>query len=191
MRKEKDKEMIPVFIGDYVGTIEEYIPGDGTYVENGKIYAANIGYLNFSRERVVTVSSKISKIKEGNVVFGEVISMTKDSVFVNIERVMGIRSPLNLIGRIFIADISGEYIKDIGDYFRIGDIVKAKIYRVEGNLIDLSTKGEFGVVKAFCNDCRNPLRYNKEKNILVCENCKKEYKRKISSDYGNCRDILL
>ncbi len=32
-----------ILIGDYLGTIEEFVPGKGTYAEDGKIYASNIG----------------------------------------------------------------------------------------------------------------------------------------------------
>lgn len=187
----KFRMALPVFIGDYIGTIEEYIGGDGTYVENGKIYAANIGYLNFNRERVATINSKIPRLKTGDVIFGEIVSTTKDSAFVAIERIVGIKVPVNLLGRIFIADVSDRYVKSIDEAFGIGDIVKAKVSMIEGNLIDLSTKGNLGVVTAFCRNCRHILKYDKERNILKCENCGKEHLRKISSDYRNCGDILL
>jgi exosome complex component CSL4 len=39
-----------VLIGDYLGTIEEFVPGDGTYAEEGKIYASTIGPVVIDRE---------------------------------------------------------------------------------------------------------------------------------------------
>lgn len=185
--------MLPVFIGDYIGTIEEYIAGDGTYVENGKIYAANIGYLNFSRDRVVTVNSKIPRLKVGDIVFGEIINISpkKESAFVAIERIAGIKSVVNLIGRIFIANVSEKYVRSIDEAFGIGDIVKAKVFMMEGNLIELSTKANLGVVMAFCRNCRHPLKRGTGRDILKCENCGKEHIRKVSYDYRNCGDILL
>lgn len=180
-----------VFFGDYIGTIEEFIPGHGTYVKDGKIYAANIGNLVPNKERIAIINSKVSKLKEGDIIFGQIVAIREDSAVVSIQKIIGNKNTVNLTGRIFVQNISNTYVKSVDTVFGIGDIIKSKVVRVENNLIDLSTKGNLGIVKAFCKYCRHPLKYDDKKNILVCQNCGKESTRKISDDYGNCTDILL
>ena len=66
-------------IGDYLGTIEEFVPGDGTYADEGKIYASNIGRMILDREKhIVRIEGKFHPgLKVGQTVFGDVLSVIK------------------------------------------------------------------------------------------------------------------
>lgn len=175
-------------IGDYIGTIEEYVPGDGTYAEDGKIYAATIGNVTMDKEKhIATVDGKVpAEIEVGQVVFGEVMAARKNIVSVIVSRIVGVDRELDTKTGIYVSNISDGYVEKVEDMFGIGDIVKAKVVKIASNLIDISTKGDFGVVKAFCKRCRHPMvRSEKAKEKLECVSCGHLESRKIAADYGN------
>jgi len=182
-----------IFIGDYIGTIEEFIPKDGTYVEDGKIYAAVMGDLKQNNERKIVFSMKLPRLIVGSIVFAEITDVRNNTATATIRKFLGYKQNFSVSAGIFVSQISDGYVNNVSNFLGVGDIVKAKIVRNEKNLIDLSTKGNFGVVKAFCKVCRHELILNKEKigsKSLICPNCKTEETRKIANDYGMVEDIF-
>lgn len=183
-----------VFIGEYLGTIEEFLPMDGTYVEDGKIYASVIGDLRQNNERKIVLNLKPPKIAVRSIVLAEVTDVRRNSASATIRRILGHKQNVSIPAGIFISQISDAYVDDVSTFFGVGDIIKAKIVRNEKNLLDLSTKGNLGVVKAFCKRCRHELILNKEKigsKTLICPSCKKEEIRKTAGDYGVVKDVLF
>lgn len=194
IKKMEDKKET-VMIGDYLGTIEEFIPGVGTYAENGKIFAARKGvkFLDRKEHKAVVKGKKPLDLEVGQIVFGEVNRFRKNSVMIIVKKIQGFKEKIGVRMTLYISNISKCYIKKTEDFFGIGDIVKGKIIKIEEELIDISTnEPELGVVKAFCKRCRNPLvkpKKNEVQGMLVCENCSHEERRKIASDYGNISKI--
>ena len=181
-----------VLIGDYLGTIEEYVPGRGTYSEEGKIYASNIGEVFLDREKhIANVRCKYpAEIENGQIVFGEVTNIRKSNVTVIVKKIKGFDSNLDIRTEIHVSNISNGYIEKPERVFGIGDIVKARVVKINGRLIDISTKGNLGVVKAFCKRCRHPLvRPKEDKNKLICNYCGNRETRKTASDYGAVADL--
>ncbi|MDI6730687.1 MAG: exosome complex RNA-binding protein Csl4 [Candidatus Altarchaeum sp.] len=182
-----------VFIGDYIGTIEEFIPEDGTYVENGKIYAAVMGNLKQNNEKKIVFNMKLPRLRVGSIVLVEITDVRNNSATAKIIKFLGYKQNVFVSAGIFVSQISDEYVDKVSSFLGVGDVVKAKIITNEKNLIDLSTKGNFGVVKAFCKVCRHELILNKEKigsKSLICPNCKGTETRKIASDYGSVKDVF-
>ncbi len=181
-----------VMIGDYLGTIEEFVPGDGTYQEDGKIYAAKIGVKNVDPARhVAEVKGKvIPTISVGQTIFGEVVGFRTNMVTVVAEKIQGVKGMVDERTTIYVSNIADQYVEKPEELFAIGDIVKAKIIRMENGVVDISTKGDMGVVKAFCRTCRYPLVMSaKHKDKLECPSCSRIEKRKIAADYGNVSDV--
>ncbi len=180
-------------IGDYLGTIEEFVPGDGTYADDGKIYASNIGIAILDhKNQTVRIEGKIqTELKVGDIVFGEVLSVKKNIVTVIVRKIMGFEGIMDIKTGIYVSNISESFIESADKMFGIGDIVKGKVIKIEDNLIDLSTKdNELGVVKAFCKRCRYPLfKSEKYRDKMECASCGHREDRKISSDYGNVAKI--
>jgi exosome complex component CSL4 len=176
-------------IGDYLGTIEEFVPGEGTYTEDGKIYAAVIGESSVDKDRhSVSVSVKpLGEPRVGQVVYAEVVGFRKNVVSVSVSRIEGYGMNVNFRADIYVSNISDKYVEKPESLFGIGDIVKARIIKMEADgTIDLSTKEEFGVVKAFCKVCRRELfKAGKYPDSFECESCGNQDKRKIAKDYGN------
>lgn len=181
-----------VLIGDYLGTIEEFMPGEGTFAEDGKIYAAKVGVKDVDAKRhMADVKGKsLPSLSVGKVVFGQVMALKTSMVTVIVSKISGQKGFIDERTTIYVSNIADTYVEKPEDLFAIGDIVKAKVVKMDGNLIDISTKGDFGVVKAFCRRCRHPLvKSDKEKDKLKCPGCKCTEKRKIAKDYGNVTDF--
>ena len=179
-------------IGDYLGTIEEFLPGEGTYAEDGKIFAARIGrkIINQEKHMAEIEGGKDPKIKEGQVVFGEVVTIRRNQVTVIVTKIQGLDTIIDERTSIYVSNIADKYVEKPEDMFAIGDIVKAKVFKINDGFIDLSTKGDLGVVKAFCKRCRNPLaKSEKRKGKMECVNCGHLELRKHAKDYGNVSEL--
>ncbi|ODS37612.1 hypothetical protein BEH94_10330 [Candidatus Altiarchaeales archaeon WOR_SM1_SCG] len=179
-------------VGDYLGTTEEFLPGKGTYTDEGKIYASISGEkILDSKEHVAKVLGKSQDdISVGDVVFGEVFTVRESVVQIIVKKIMGSSRKIDVKTGIHISNIADEYVENAGDNFGIGDIVKAKVIKIIPGMVDLTTKGNFGVVKAFCKKCRHPLIKSGENlNLLECKNCGSKESRRTASDYGDVSEM--
>jgi exosome complex component CSL4 len=175
-------------IGDYLGTIEEFAPGEGTYSDDGKIYASNIGKAVLDpKDHTARVDGKFPpELKVGQVVFGDVLNIKKNIIMVIVRKIQGVRGAVDIKTGLYVSNISNSYVEKPDDMFGIGDIVKGKVIKIEPGMIDISTKGDLGVVKAFCKRCRYPLEESEKfEGKLVCPSCGHREQRKLSKDYGN------
>ena len=180
-----------VMIGDCLGTIEEFMPGEGTFAQDGKIFASKIGkkVIDLEKHEAKVIGKDIPRIGIGQTVFGDVVMMKPSMAIVNVQKIVGTEGIIDERTTIFVSNIDDKYVENPNDMFGIGDIIKAKVFKMEGNMIDLSTKGDLGVVKAFCKRCRMPLiRSEKYEDKLECGSCKHVEKRKIAADYGKVND---
>ena len=180
-----------VMPGDKIGIIEQYLPGKGTYDHNGEIRSAVLGNIHINqRKKIISVISKEepSLLKVGDMVYGQITDIKSQRVLVNIDSIKGNKRPLALpyMGAIHISKVKKDYLEKITDAFRIGDIVQAKVIKISGDNIDLSTLNmECGVLKAMCTRCRSYMNTTRKKNELRCRNCNKKEKRKVSVNYVN------
>ncbi|KAA0013349.1 RNA-binding protein [Thermoplasmatales archaeon ex4484_30] len=177
-----------VFPGEKVATAEEVMAGEGTYEEDGIIRASVIGKLKIDRKALKAIVQPLTSmpllLKKGDTVICEVKQIGDAMVIVRILHVAGIKRQIagEKDGAIHISNVSQEFVEDLSKKFRIGDIVRAKIIKAEP-AIQLSTKGrEFGVIKAFCTNCRNALI--RKTNTLECPVCGRKEERKVTDDYG-------
>ena len=181
-----------VMVGDYLGTIEEFMPGDGTYAEDGKIYAAKIGFkaLDSGKHLAEIRGKTIPELKVGQVVYGEVMTLKTSVVTVIASKIKGQKGVIDEKTMIYVSNISDKYVEKPENEFAVGDIVRGTIIKMDGNMVDISTKGDHGVVKAFCRKCRHPMKLSeKEKGKLECPACKSIESRKIAVDYGKVGDF--
>ncbi|MBD3389318.1 MAG: RNA-binding protein [Candidatus Altiarchaeales archaeon] len=181
-----------VMVGDYLGTIEEFTPGEGTYAEEGKIYAAKVGFKAIdSKRHVAEVKGKgLPALAVGQTVFGQVMGFRTSMVTVIVSKIAGQKGNIDERTAIYVSNIDDSYVEKPEDLFGIGDIVKATVVKMDGNVIDISTKGDYGVVKAFCKRCRKEMeKSDKGKDKLKCPSCGHIEKRKIAKDYGKVSDF--
>jgi len=185
---EPPKEKKLVFPGDELAVSEEYIAGEGTLDERGKIYASTVGIVELdSKERVLRVKAFNPPItlKNGDDVIA-VVSGTRESMgTADVVQVEGKKRSVSgdTNGSIHVSKVSSSYTKSVKGEFYIGDIIRAKVISTDPSLQLATTGKRYGVLKGFCTQCRVPMI--RKGNTLYCESCDSTDRRKISSDYGD------
>jgi len=173
--------------GDRLGVIEEFLPGPGTYVENGTIYSfatgrALVDVLNkqvsvFSKTRFLGVP------KVGSVVIGQVTDVQSKIAVVRIFQVGKHSLSGFFTGILHVSDVSVRYVETMYDACKPGDIIRAKVVSDKNRTFHLSTKEpNLGVIYAFCSRCGNALTFRRVR--MRCLKCGKIERRKVAQDYG-------
>ncbi len=175
--------------GDFLATTEEFVPGEGAYEEEGKVYSSCTGVVLVDvRTKRISVFSKTATppvMKRGDVVVVRVEEVKDQSANVSIGVLRGYEDrqlPLPDAGVIHVSEVRDGYVRDLSKEFKAGDIVRAKALDTRRTPIRLSTVGEdLGVIMAVCSRCRMPL--DKDDSKLRCKNCGNVEFRKLASDY--------
>jgi len=182
------KEKREVFPGDEVAVEEEYLASDGTFAEDGIIYASQIGILELDPEEMtarVISPNPPNILKEGDVVFA-IVADTKPTMAT--ADVVAVDGNLRDIGgetyaTIHVSKISPGYTDDVSRELRKGDRIRARVIGTKPSL-QLSTKDDhLGVVISLCGKCKTEL-VKKGKTQLYCKECDKSFPRKLADDYG-------
>ena len=176
--------------GEHLGVIEEYIAGEGTFEEDGNILASVPGHV------VVNEDAKVISVKtlnppvvlhKGDHVFAEVVGLYESMVLTEIIMVDG--NEREIVGEtsatIHISKIDRRYTGDVGEEFRLGDLVRAEVIQVKPSVQLTTSYPHLGVIKASCRQCRAPL--SRKGNVLHCINCERNEKRKLADDFGDVR----
>ncbi|MFQ6106335.1 MAG: exosome complex RNA-binding protein Csl4 [Thermoplasmata archaeon] len=177
-----------VFPGDELAVSEEYIAGEGTLDEDGKIYSSTVGIVELdSKERILRVRpfNPPVKLKRGDDVIAVVTGTRESMGTADVIQVEGKERSVSgdTSGSIHVSKVSSDYTKTVKGEFRIGDIIRAKVIQTDPS-VQLTTSGRnYGVLKAYCHRCRLPME--KRGNLLYCESCDTTDKRKIAADYGD------
>lgn len=173
--------------GEQLGVIEEFLPGFGTYVENGGIYASESGILQLDpRRREVLVKPKTHRPqipKVGDIIAGEVVNASDKTLSVIIQEINGKKTESGLKGIMHVSDIARGYVRSVHDAFKVGDIIRAIVISTKNTEYHLSsTEDRLGVLKAACIYCGHPLTVSGR--TLRCSNCGEIGRRKLASDFG-------
>ena len=177
-----------VLPGEVIGVIEEFIPKENIYIENGTLRALVLGIPFYNlREHEVTIkplkSNKPLIPRKDDIVYSQVSYMRENIAFTSIFEIenKGILQ-VPFTGILHVAQISSYYVRDTYDAIRIGDIIRARVISNRGPPFLISTKGrDMGVIYALCPQCMLPLK--KRGLYLLCPSCRNVSKRKISSLY--------
>ncbi len=174
--------------GTELGFSEEFIPGRGTYEEDGKIFASLTGVLriNMKDRRIEVVPhTTVPEPRAGDIAVCRVVDVKQQFALVKLLRLVHTKRELpgNVYGTIHISQLRPNYVQDIDREIKAGDIVLAKVTNTRRIPIALSTVDRpLGAIKAYCTSCNLPL--NLEGSRLVCPNCGRHETRKYSSNYG-------
>ncbi|AGB50399.1 putative RNA-binding protein (consists of S1 domain and a Zn-ribbon domain) [Methanomethylovorans hollandica DSM 15978] len=181
-------ELVFVMPGDIIGTTEEFIPGIGTFLNVADIHAASTGIVKIDRKaRMISVvpSTKYPpSVNVGDIVVGSITSLRESVVLVEIAAIKdeGEREFQKVgIAAIHVSNVKDSYCKRLDEEFSVGDIIKAKVLNTE-NMRLSTAEQELGVMKAQCFNCRTVMV--KDNNKLLCPECGRTEKRKLSQDYG-------
>ncbi len=177
----------PVILGDRLGVVEEFIPGPGTYEQEGTIYANFTGTARIdTRNKRVTVVP-ITRIpvlpKEGTTVLASVTHAQEKMATVSIWKIDGrtLQNPFTAI--LHISSSSPRFERNMSDVCKAGDILRARVIDTTNRIPQLTTAGRgLGVVKAFCSKCGAVLTIMNRR--LQCSSCGNIERRRLAEDYG-------
>ena len=174
--------------GQHLASAEEVIPGDNTYSENDEVYSSAFGEMR-EREHKLEVSMdegrKLFSPQVGSDLYCVVRRLSPTKAFMSCVPLEGFgkKGSVSEVSAVLpVQNIKRDHVREMRDEMRAGDIVKAKISKIVKEGIDVSVFGPaYGVVRAFCSDCRS--RMVLKDSALICSECGKEEKRKLSADY--------
>ncbi len=186
-------------LGDYLGVIEEFLPGEGVREENGELYATRAGKVRIDPPEKMEISVEpVTDVpplpRVGDVVIGRVVEVKPQAVIVQIIGIEGRENDREIatskLAGIHISEVKGGFVEDITKEFKIGgDVIRARVIANEKSPIQLSTNGsDLGVVYALCSRCRTPLIRRGDK--LICPRCGNVETRKLSSLYRKLKVSL-
>jgi exosome complex component CSL4 len=187
MPSVKQKSGQLVVPGDRLGVIEEFMPGPGTYVENGTIYSlatgrALVDVLN-KQVSVFTRTRFLGVPKVGSIVVGQVTDVQSKIAVVRIFHV-GKRALSGFFtGILHVSDVSMHFVESMYDACKPGDFIRARVVSDKNRTFHLSIKEpNLGVLYAFCSRCGGFLTFRRTR--MRCLKCGKIERRKVANDYG-------
>ena len=174
--------------GDFIGTEEEFLAGEGTFSEGESIRSTLTGEASESdRKLAVGQKRRLKALGIGAVIIGRVENIVEPIALVSMLDGEG-AGDSHRFGEnpdyavLHASMIRRGYVKNVRDEYRIGDIIRAKIVDMRNGEMRLSTDSdELGAIKAFCAKCRHPMKV--ESGLLQCEDCGAKDNRKITNDY--------
>ncbi len=176
--------------GEKVGVIEEFIPGPGTYVDDGDIRASNVGFLllNLTEHKISVFRPTRLKgaacwPRPGTIVVGETAETHNTYSLIRIWMVGPKHLSGFFTGLLHISNV-GLRVRDMFNVCRPGDIVRARVINTRNRICHLTLANrKLGVIYAFCSNCGELLKARPDKK-LICEACGSLELRKLASDYG-------
>lgn len=181
---ELNQSVLP---GDKLGVIEQFLPGAGTYEQEGTIYSNFTGTarIDLRNKRVTVVpTTRVPELpKEGTTVLASVTHAQEKMAIVSIWKINGksLQNPFTAI--LHISSSSPRYERNMSDVCKAGDIIRARVIDMTNRIPQLTTAGRgLGVVKAFCSRCGAVLDFTTRR--LLCPSCGNVERRRLAEDYG-------
>lgn len=177
-----------VLPGDHLSSAEEAEPGENTYSEKDEVYSAAAGEdaSQVGRAAVRTRGRLLQQPSVGMSVYGVVIKASLNKAVVgciSATEVEGEGRGVQFDAVLPVTAIRRDYVRDIRDEVKIGDIIKARIDTVERTGYEISLKSpDCGVVVAFCPKCRR--RMDLAERIFICGSCGWKERRKLPLKEG-------
>ena len=147
-----------VFPGDEVAIEEEYMGGEGTFSDDGTVYASQVGVVEFDDEEcIVKVVSPNppNVLKEGDIVYAVVADIRNTMATADVVAKDGVDRTLG-----------GETYATI-------------------HVSKISPKYTDGCIRALCSKCKTEMV--KKGTGLYCPECKYSMPRKLADDYGDVK----
>jgi len=182
---ETKKTVLP---GEHIAGAEEAIPGENTYLENDDIFSSAFGEVR-ERERKVEVvwekSRHMAQVQPGMELYCLARKVSPTKAFLDCTPAADVDrhgSAMEVSAVLPVQNIKSGYVRDMRDEVRTGDVLKARIAKIERSGVDVSINGPpYGVVKAYCTGCRNGMVL--KNGALICNNCGRTEQRKLSEEY--------
>ena len=172
-----------VLPGDYLGAAEEFLPGQGTYENRGRIYASVMGTPHVDpRDRTVRVEARnaVPEVRDGDLVYARVdelkTAMAVCTVLTTSTSRRGV--PGAPEGTVHISKAKEGYTESLAGEFAVGDILLARVLQPRPSVKLSTAAATLGVVSARCQVCHALL--SPRPKGLVCPRCGHEERRKLA-----------
>lgn len=172
--------------GEFLATSEESVGGQGTFEEEGKLFAAVEGkQVADNRARSVSVATPtvVRPLAAGDYAYALVHDLYESVALMEFEPVSrkGERiASHNNYAYLRISEIQRGYTEHFRDFLRIGDVVKARVKEITSLGIYLTiADSELGVVKSHCARCKAELE--PRGRVMVCPACGNKEQRKMAA----------
>lgn len=169
-----------------MATAEESLGGEGTFEEEGKVYAAVEGNAVCDpRSHSVGVAAPLiaRRIREGDLVYAVIHDLYDAVALLKFQPMnyKGVRVAAHSNSAYLrIPEVQHAYTENFREFLRIGDVVKARVKEVTSMGIYLTiADNDLGVVRAYCSNCRHELEMRGR--TLVCNNCGNNESRKLAA----------
>ncbi len=183
-------DKIEVFPGDEVAEEEEYLASDGTFADNGKIYASQIGILELDDNECVArvISPNPPNIlKTGDVVYAVVSDIRNTMATADVVAKDGTTRGIGneTYATIHVSKISQGYTDDVSKELRKGDFIRARVIGTTPSLQLTTKEDHLGVIRSLCGQCKT--EFVKKGHGLYCPVCERSMPRKLADDYGDVK----
>jgi len=181
---DKNDVIIP---GEKIGTVEEIIPGRGTFEEDGVIYAKGLGELSLDPEEMkasVNAFKSPARIKKRDLIILVVTDIRNAMVVARAVHIVGKDRQIagETMASLHVSKVSREYVSDIKRMFRVGDYIRARVIQSSPSIQITTDERDLGVLRALCMNCRTSMF--RKGNSLTCPECGRIESRKMAADFG-------
>ncbi len=191
--KQNDSDDNWVLPGDKIAIIEEFLPDETCYEQDGVIYSKVLGRVvtDLKKHKISVIpKNPHHSIKNGDIGVGRVEFMKKTIASVNIYHLNQENLPIPANAVLHISEASRGFVKNMYEVARPGDWLRFRIIRaIKPVYISLIGDG-LGVVISYCIHCGHELEY-KRRNMLECPNCEFIQPRITSKYFGKTLTIKL
>ncbi|MEW6721687.1 MAG: exosome complex RNA-binding protein Csl4 [Candidatus Micrarchaeota archaeon] len=172
-----------VLPGDHLSSAEESETGENTYSERDEVFASGVGEdASVPGHAKVKTRSRTLKVPAvGDALYCLIIKAGMNKAIggcVPVGEVESGERGIELEAVLPVTAVRRDYVRDMRDEVKVGDIVKARIMKVEKSGYEISMNGpDCGVVCAFCPRCRS--RMDLKERTFICPECSWKERRKL------------
>ncbi|RLF76358.1 RNA-binding protein, partial [Thermococci archaeon] len=117
-----------VLPGDYLGVIEEFLPGEGIIEENGELYAARAGRVKIDLEKIEISVEPVTDVpplpQVGDIVIARVLEVKSQAAIVELLKIEGRKGYREIatskLAGIHVSQVKDGYVESMNSEFKIG-----------------------------------------------------------------------
>lgn len=184
--KKTDSDDDWVLPGDKIAVIEEFLPDESCYEQDGGIYSKILGRVvtDTKRHKISVIPKNPHRtIKNGDIGIGRVEFMKKQIASINIYYLNqeDLLIPINAV--LHVSEASRRFVKNMYEVTRPGDWIRFRIIRAAKPVYISLIGDDLGVIISYCIQCGHELQF-KRRNTLECPNCDTIQTRITSKYFG-------
>jgi len=178
-----------VFPGDILATAEEFMAGEGAYLDDGNICSSIAGKPHFDREEMV---ASVKALKHpalprvDDIVHGRIDNVGPKMVKVELLRIESGGNDRQMATRengvLHISNMNSKPVSKPRMIYKAMELIRARVIQTEPSIQLSTVEHELGTLKAYCRRCRNVLEIKGD--VLWCPNCEIREERKVAENYG-------